>query len=435
MPAFAGLTRAGISIWVAGIVCLSVMELSCSGRNPADQGPVVTVQVASAERTQIEQQVVTDAVVYPLHQSAIVPKISAPVSKFYVNRGSHVRAGELLAELEHQDLTAAVTENKGAYEQAEATYQTAIRAGLPEAMQKAQLDLKAAKQSLDAQQKVFDSRQVLYQQGAIPRKDLEDATVMLTQARNQYEIAQKHFDSLKSFGNREDLKAAQGALAIAQGKYQSAQAQLSYAEIRSPIDGVVTDRPLYPGEMASAGSPLVTVMDLSHIVARAHITRQQAALLKVGDAATLTEPGAADEIPGKITVVSPALDPNSTTVEVWVEAANPGERLKPGSSVRATVVAGTVPEAIVIPASALLTASDGTTSVIVAGPDNKPQQKTVKAGIRQGGDVQITEGLQVGERVVTTGAYGLSQEDPDVLAKTKLEIQKPKSSDESSGKD
>jgi HlyD family secretion protein len=304
-------------------------------------------------------------------------------------------------------------------------------------MQKAEQDLKAAKETFDAQQKVVENRQMLYQQGAIPKKDLEDSQVALVQARNNYELAQKHYEALKNFGNQEALKAAQGELAAAKGKYDAAQAQLSYAEIRSPIDGVVTDRPLYAGEMAAAGTPLITVMDLSRVIARAHLTQEQAALLKPGDEATLSVPAVSDDVRAKVTVVSPALDPNSTTVEVWAEAANPHDRLQPGSSARVTFVAETVKNALVIPAAALITASDGTTSVILAGADGKPEQKKVKVGIRQDDKVQITDGIQENDRVVTQGAYELASEDPDVLAKTKLQIAEPKSSDEGgdTGKD
>jgi len=421
-----------IKALAAGVLAsLSVLSFwSCSGKETAEQAPTMTVQVAIVQRQAIERTVTSDATLYPLHQAAIVPKISAPVSKFYVQRGDRVRAGQVLAELESKDLAAALTENQGAYEQAQANYRAAIGASLPEEMQKAELDLESARKTLDAQQKVYDNRQTLFQQGAIPRKDLEDAGVALTQAKNQFQIAQKHLDALKNFGNADAQKAAAGELQAAKGRFEAAQAQVGYAEIRSPIDGVVTDRPLYPGEMAAAGTPLITIMDLSRVVARAHVDQHQAALLKPGDPVTLSTAGMSDQIPAKVTLVSPALDPNSTTVEVWAEAANPHDRLRPGSSVRATFVAETVKDALVIPSAALVTASDGSTSVILAGADNKPQEKSVKAGIRQGDLVQITEGLNEGDRVVTQGAYEIAQEDPDVMAKTKLLIAAPKTSDE-----
>jgi hypothetical protein len=89
------------------------------------------------------------------------------------------------------------------------------------------------------------------------------------------------------------------------------------------------------------------------------------------------------------------------------------------------MVSQAVPHAIVIPAEALLTASDGQTSVIVLDTENKPHKKKVKVGIRDVGDVQVTEGLQGGERVVTVGAFALSQEDDPILAKTNIQVQAP----------
>lgn len=379
---------------------------ACSSE-PKDAEPAVPVQVVSVSKANLQQAITTDAVLFPVAQSAIVPKISAPVKKFYVNRGSHVRAGQLLAELENRDLAAAAQENKGAFDQAQATYATATAADIPQELQKAQLDAQAAKQTYDAAQKVYDSRKELFQQGALPRKELDQAGVDLTNARNQYEIAQKHLESLNAVGYQQAQKSAKGQLESAQGKYQGAEAQLSYSDIRSPISGVVTDRPLYPGEMASAGTPLLTVMDLSQVVARAHIPQQNAALLKVGDQADVTVPGIDTPFPGKVSVVSPALDPGSTTVEVWVALKNPHERLKPGTSVHLSMIAKSVPDALVVPVASLLTAPDGTVSVMLAGSDGHAHQKTVKTGIRQGDEVQIVQGLNAGDKVVGSGAYGL----------------------------
>ncbi|MGB9073339.1 MAG: efflux RND transporter periplasmic adaptor subunit [Terriglobales bacterium] len=377
----------------------------CSGDKPEE--PAVSVQVVPVKKTTIEQTVTAQAILFPLAQSAIVPKISAPVKAFYVNRGSKVRQGQLLATLENRDLAAAAQENKGGLDQAQAAYQITTAASLPEEIQKAQGDAQAAKLAYEAEQKLYDSRQDLFKQGALPRKDLDQAGVSVTQARNLYELAQRHVDALMAMGKQQELKSAAGQLESAKGKYLGAEAQLGYSEIRSPIAGVVTDRPLYPGEMAAAGSPLLTVMDISSVIARAHIPQAQAALLKVGDKATVAVPGEEDPITGKVTVVSPALDPNSTTVEVWVEARNPKGRLRPGTSVQISMLSRAVPNALVIPGAAVLTAPDGGTYVMVAGSDGRAHQTMVKSGIRQGDDVQILDGLREGDRVIASGAYGL----------------------------
>lgn len=390
----------------AALAVAALISAGCSG-GEKEREPVVSVETATVQRTSLQRTVSAEAIVYPRHQAALVPKISAPVEKFYVNRGSRVHKGQLLAVLENKDLSAAAEQSKGEWEQAQAAYETTTVATVPEEVQKAELDTKAAKQGLEAEQKQFAARQNLYKQGALPRKELDGAAVALTQARNAYEIAQQHLNALQRTAKAQELRSAQGQLAAAKGKYQAAKAQLSYSEIRSPISGVVTDRPLYPGEMANAGTPVLTVMDLSHVIAKAHIPQSEAALLRVGGKASITGPGLSEPLLGKVALVSPALDPNSTTVEVWVDAANPRQELKPGASVSVAMLAQTIPDALIVPAGAVLTESDGTTSVMVLGDDGRAHQRDVKAGVRQDGQVQIVSGLQAGERVVTAGAYGL----------------------------
>jgi RND family efflux transporter MFP subunit len=126
--------------------------------------------------------------------------------------------------------------------------------------------------------------------------------------------------------------------------------------------------------------------------------------------------------------VSPALDPNSTTIEIWVQAKNPRGQLKPGTSVQVSMVARSVPDALTIPAEALLT-EQGSTSVMVAGPDGHAHKKPVKVGIRDDDRIQIVEGLQPGDKVVGTGAYGLPDNTKITAAEAAAEG-KPEGKDE-----
>jgi RND family efflux transporter MFP subunit len=381
-----------------------LLSSACSRKEEAPQ-PVVTVRTAPVTRGTIQQIITMQAILYPRDQAAITPKVVAPVKKFYVNRGSPVKRGQLLAELENRDLAAAELDSKGAYEQAQGAYGLETKATLPEDWQKAEFDLKTAKDAFDAEQKVFDSRQKLYQAGALPRKDFDASVVALAQARATYQLAQQHYAALQSAGKQDQLKSAKGQLTSAQGKYEGAAVQLAYTEIHSPIDGVVTDRPYYPGETPAAGTPLITVMDISSVTARAHIPQSDAALLKPGDAATITAPGDV-HVTGKVFLVSPALDPNSTTVEVWVLADNPNGQLRPGTTVQVSAVARTVNNAVTVPASALQKTADGADVVMIVS-GNRAHQVAVETGIRRGDRVQITKGLSGDETVVTSGAYAL----------------------------
>jgi multidrug efflux pump subunit AcrA (membrane-fusion protein) len=291
--------------------------------------------------------------------------------------------------------------------QADASYATTTRASVPEDMKKAELDVEQSKATLDVQQSVFDARQALLQQGAIPRRDLDTARASLVQAKAAYDIAVQHLNSLKSVSQGATLKSAEGALESAKGKYEAAEAGLSYSQIRSPIDGVVTDRPLFAGEMANTGQAIVTVMDVSLLLAKVHLSLAQASAIKLGAKATLTLTGMPDPVDGKVSLISPELDTGSTTLEVWVEVANPKGKYRAGTPVHVSLAARTVPDAVTVPNEAIVTTKSGAPALMVIGPDSVAHQVAVKTGITDGHDTQILSGVKEGDQVVTTGAYGM----------------------------
>jgi HlyD family secretion protein len=395
------------SACATALLLLSFTFIACKQEAAKETEPVVPVQVTEVRRDSIQRILTAEGILRPKDQASIMPKITAPVRQFYVNRGDHVKKGQLLAVLENRDLAAAVADTKGAYDQAAAAYRNTATATVPDAVVKAEQDVQAARQALDAAQKLLQSREQLFREGALARKQVDEAAVGYAQAKSQYETAQKHLESLQRVSRHEEVKGVQGQLESAKGKFQGAEAQLSYAEIRSPINGVVTDRPLYAGEMAAAGSPVLTVMDVSRVIARANVPVDQAAHLRVGQQATMAETDAAIEVPGKVTVVSPAVDPNSTTVEVWVEAANPGERLRPGVTVKLSIVAETIKDTVVIPPDAVLPSQEGGNIAIVVGADATAHERKIDIGVREADKVQVLKGLQPGEKVVTVNGLGL----------------------------
>jgi multidrug efflux pump subunit AcrA (membrane-fusion protein) len=367
----------------------------------------VTVQAEHPEQGAITEQIAADAILAPQAQAAIAPKISAPVRKFYVQRGSKVKEGQLLATLENSDLAAAEQDNKGSYMAAEAAYATATKAQAPEDAQKAEADVAQTKANLDLNLSIVKGRKQLFAEGAIPGRDLDTAQAALVQAQAAYDAAAKHLESVRSVTRAAALKSAQGQLASAEGKYKGAAAQVSYSEIRSPIDGVVTDRPLFEGETAAAGAPLLTVMDTSSLLAKTHLAQSLAQRLKLGDEASVHVPGVAEPVTAKVALISPALDPGSTTVEVWLRIENKAGTLKVGTPVKVSIAGRAEAHALKIPASSILTAQDGSKSVMVVGADGAAHSKPVTLGIADAKDVQVTGGLSPGDLVITGGAYGL----------------------------
>jgi HlyD family secretion protein len=371
--------------------------------------PEVTVQAAKPEQSAISEHIIADAILFPLAQAAIQPKISAPVKKFYVQRGEKVKEGQLLAVLENADLAATAQDNKGSYEAAQAAYATATKSQVPEDVQKAELDYAQARANLDLNTSIVNSRKQLFAEGAIPGRDLDTAQAALVQSQAAFDTAARHLQSMQSVNREAELKTAQGQLTSSEGKYKAAAAQVSYTEIRSPINGFVTDRPLFAGETPAAGAPLLTVMDTTSLIAKAHIAQSLAQQMKIGDDATLSIPGVADPVPAKVMLISPALDPGSTTIEVWLKADNNKGSLKAGTPVKVSITGRTVENALKIPSAAILTAQDGSKSVMVIGANNVAQKRAVQTGIQDGDDIQITQGLTANDMVINTGSYGLDE--------------------------
>jgi len=371
--------------------------------------PLVTVQAEHPELGPIAEHITADAVLAPLAQAAIEPKISAPVHQFLVQRGARVKAGQLLAVLENKDLAAAALDNRGSYVAAQAAFETATKAQVPEDTLKAESDLTQAKANLDLNQSIVKSRKQLFAEGAIPGRDLDTAQAALVQAQAAYDAAAKHLESMRNVSRAAALKVAQGQLTSAQGKYEGAEAQVNYSEIRSPIDGVVTVLPLFAGETANAGAPLITVMETATLLAKTHIAQHLTQQMKVGDEAEIHVPGIDEPVPAKVSFISPALDPGSTTLEVWLKIDNKSGKLKVGTPVKVSITGVSLPKVLKVPASSILTAQDGSKSVMVIGADSVAHRKAVALGIQGEKDVQVTSGIKADDTVITTGAYGLDE--------------------------
>lgn len=380
-----------------------------TGCKKAEEAPEPVVAVKAEQPTvgPIAEQIAADAVLAPLAQAAIIPRITAPIAKELVQRGAKVHAGQLLITLEDRDLRGAALDSQGSFKQAQAAYATATQATIPEDVQKAELDVAQAKANLDVADRTAEERRRLLDQGAIAHRDVDMAVAAAVQAQAAYDTATKHLVNVQKTTQQAEVNSAQGQLSSAQGKLDNAEAQVSYASLRSPIDGVVTDRPLFPGETAAAGTPVITVMDTSSLLAKVHIAQQAAQQLKAGGTAEITIPGIDDPQAATISLVSPALDPGSTTVELWLKLPNPGGRFKVGTPVHAVLRGVTVANAVQVPAGALLPADDGSTNVLVIGTDGAAHKRPVKVGLRTAEKIQILDGLSGRDTVITEGGYGL----------------------------
>ncbi len=388
----------------------ALVSISLAGcKKVGDTAAPVVVSVKAAHPTQgpISEEIVADAILAPLSQAAIAPRISAPILQEYVQRGAHVRRGQLLVTLDDRDLRGSAMDSAGAVVAAQANLTATTDATVPEERRKAELEVTELKAARDVAARTADERKELLRQGALSGRDADAAYAASVQAQSALEVAKQHLELVRKVTGATTRQTAQGQLESARGRLLSTQAQDSYANLRSPISGVVTDRPLFPGETSTAGVPLITVMDTAALLAKLHVAQSVAQKVSLGQKAEINFVGTDAPVTAVVSFISPALDQGSTTVELWLKLPNTDGRLKVGSPVHAVIQGNTVAQALLLPPAAILPAQNEGNSVLVVGSDGVAHKRAITVGIRTDTSVQITSGLSESDNVVVEGGYGL----------------------------
>lgn len=335
-----------------------VSSVACS-KDPSEEAvpsvePLVEVKVATAELRDLTLTVEAPAAVHPRAVAQLAARVTAPIRSLGASKGDRVAEGEVLASLDDRDLVAQMAD---------------------------------AEAALGQTQEIYERRKVLFEEGAIPERDL-------VVSKADSERARAHRDLI--------------------------QAQIAFTELKSPFAGVVTEQFLYPGDMAKPDSPIFTVMDLSVAVARAQVPQSEVAAVRVGQRAAFLPADPVGELPdGRIRVVSADADPARRTVEVWCEIPNRDGRLAPGTFGTLRIETGTAPSSVVVPSSSVeLEEGSRHGSLLVVDEQRIAHRRSVECGESFEGLIRIVSGLEAGETVVVEGGYGL----PDGTAVTFGEV-------------
>jgi RND family efflux transporter MFP subunit len=371
---------------------------------------VVSVSVAKAERQPIAAETSAIGTVFPREQATVAAKVSAQIRSMRILKNQVVKAGEVIALLESRDLVAQRNEAVAALNQERASERSVTTGTIPQTNAQDQKALRDAQARVRTASATYERRLVLYQKGGISKKDLETSQMDLTTSENELRLAEQTVVLRTKAINPNDRALAAARVQAAQQRVATLDAQLSYATIRAPITGVVTDQFQYQGEFAAAGGKLVNIADLSEVIVKAQFADTIVAQAKVGDPATVQPTDQAGErMTGKVSLISRSSDPLNRTVEVWVNLGNGAGRLLAGGAAQVSVATNQTGDAIVVPATAVtLDATNSDTgTVMVVDASNVAHETKVTVGIRTPQTVQITSGLQGGETVVVIGNYAL----------------------------
>jgi HlyD family secretion protein len=400
-----------MALVVLVLVVLIVWRWKRSGaEQEAEVTPTVSVKVAKAEKSEIAAPVTAVGTIWPREKADVGAKISAQIKQMALLKNKIVRAGEVIAILESRDLQAQRAEAVAALNEARANEQSIVTGTIPKTNAEDQRALIDARAKVNTARATYQRRRVLFEKGGISQKDLEASQLELTTAENELRLQEQTIALRARSLNPNDRALAAARTAQAQQRVATLDAQLSYATIRSPITGIVTDQFQYEGEFASSGGKLVTIADTSTVIVKAPFADTAAAQLKTGDPATvLPTDSSGEEMKGQVTLLSRSSDPTNRTVEVWVTLGNGDGKLRANGAAEVTIAANSKSDAIVVPASAVTleasNADEGT--VMVVDAENVAHETKVKVGIRTPDKVEIVEGLQDGETVVIEGNYAL----------------------------
>jgi cobalt-zinc-cadmium efflux system membrane fusion protein len=329
---------------------------------PQDQ--MSHVQVVTVKPTTLTRVLrLTGAVAYnAFNTTPVITQVGGPVSRILVVPGQHVRAGEAMLDVSSPD-----------YSQLLDAY------------------LKAA-DSFRLTDKNYVRAQDLYQHHAIAERDLEQAE----SDRNQAQA---------------DLNAAEQGMKILGIKNPAALAKApSSAEIPvlAPIGGEVVERLVSPGQVVQAGqTQAFTISDLSTVWVLANVYQADLAYVRSGDDVAVETSAYPGSFHGRISYVSPSLDPNTRTLQVRIVVDNPGEKLKKDMYCTVTVTAGTMTNVLAVPDSSILRDDNNQPFVYVAVGANQFGRRDVDVGQSQDGQTQILKGISIGERVVGAGSLFL----------------------------
>jgi cobalt-zinc-cadmium efflux system membrane fusion protein len=329
---------------------------------PADQ--MAHIQVVTIEQGPLPRTLrLTGAVEYnDFKTTPVITQVGGPVSRVVVVQGEHVRAGQALLYIASPD-----------YSLLRASY------------------LKA-RDAFQLADKFYIRAQDLYAHHAISQADLEQADSNRTQARADFESSA---DAIRILG-------------IADPETIVTKPPSPEIPLYSPVAGEVVDRQCSAGQLLAAGATqCFTLSDMSSVWILINVYQNDVAYVHVGDPVTIENESYPGTVRGKIEYISPALDPNTRTLQARIEAPNPGERLKKEMYVTAQVQAGVIPNALFVPNSSVLRDEQNMPYVYIQTGKTEFARRDVTLGESQNGKTQILTGLQANDHVVGDGSLFL----------------------------
>jgi RND family efflux transporter MFP subunit len=352
---------------------------------------------------------------HPLVVSALVP---GRVEELLVLEGSPVTAGQVVARLYAQDLTDAVRLKDAAVAEAKAALALMNAGYRKEEVAKASAVATRLEAELALAEKVAERTANLVPAGAASAEELEQDRSACEVARAALQVAREEQARLNAGFRVEEVQQARAALDRAEADRDLARSRRSYAEVRSPADGVVLNRFVTVGSFVSAANPrVVALYDPKDLQARVDVRQENAGRVRIGQQVELATEAEPDRTyRGEVIRVEPLADLKKNTVQAKIRILEPGPGLHPEMICRVRFLeeerkeSGTEEKPLPsVPESAVV--QDGSRSVVYLVRDGRAVLVEVRTGALKSGRVPIESGLVPGDRIIVSPPSGLADGD------------------------
>jgi HlyD family secretion protein len=357
-------------------------------------------KLATIERGDIARSVVATGQIEPLTKVEVKSKASGIVEKIYVDAGAHVKTGQVIAELDKEQLQAAVAESRANLEAAQAAQQAA-EATLQKNIVDAQgPDVPFLKHDMDRAES-------LYKQGLLALNSMQDAEMNYQVGVNKQLSAQRNVMVSKA-----QVLQAKAMIAQSKAALDNAEEDLAYATITSPIDGTVLSRDVEVGDavssilvLGSQATLVATLGDTSQVYVKGKVDEADIGKVYLNQPARIVVESFKDKVfQGKVTRIAPLGDQkdNVTTFEVRVSIDNASGELRANMSANAEIILEEKKNVLLVPEGAILFDKDKNASVEVPDPraENGQRKVAVKLGISNGVKAEVLSGLNANQKVV-----------------------------------
>jgi RND family efflux transporter MFP subunit len=343
-------------------------------------------------------------------------QVAGLLSQFPVKEGERVAKGDLIGQLRQDEFKARLESLQGQLDQSRAALQ-ALRAGeRPEERRRREAQVRAAEARLTNARADLDRASRLVTARTIPRAEFERYETTYRVAQEELKAAQELLEA-GMIGREEDIHAREAEVRGLEARVVEANIQLRDTTLNAPYDGVVAQRFVEEGQNVRAKDPVVRFQDIDEveIVVDVPETVMAAEISNSDIVEMFAELSAAPglQFPAQIREVAQVADPTTQTFAVRATFQAPdGIRVLPGMTATATVRyrrASILGDSILVPISAVGQQSNGTQVVWVVGADQTSLPRQVSLGAARGSQVEITEGLQPGDRIATAGVSFLRE--------------------------